>query len=207
MEKLNEFFGSLASKLKSGIGLKPNDLAELRGWAARCDQSLRDNQDRWEGMKQEIGRIELRIRKKKQEMDASHGMVRQMVGEEIEGLFSQLDRKANQIRLMRRNSDLLEISLDKIREVEHASAKPMSELQIDLLTTRLEEAFEELSSQDGAFEGLKGTLYAAPDRAKPDVQARLSELEPGGAVPARGLSSRTADRLKQLEQDLGATPE
>ena len=207
MDNLTEFLGSVASKLKTGLGLKPSDLAQLQDWSRRCEQAVRDNQDKWESMKNEIRKIELRLRKKKQEMDDSHGLVRRMVEEEIEKLFAQLDRKETQIRLLRRNSDTLEITLDKIREVEHATDKSMSEHDLDMLAVKLEEAFEELTQVDSALSGLRTVDYPSPERPASDVSARLSRLDEPEEKRPVGLSSRTADRLKQLEKEMDGTAE
>lgn len=197
MQTLPDCLATLVSRLRAGLGLAPDDLQELRAWSARCEQRLRDSQDLWQDMKGEIGRIESRIRKKKEEMESAHGMVRRMVEEEIEDLFALLDRKARQNRLLRRNANLLELGLDKIRELEHASARPLSEDQIDLLTVRLEEGIEELAAQDGAARGLAQTEYAGCSESGIDVARRMSELED---TPT-GLSPRTLERLRSLASD------
>jgi len=201
MDNLAELAGSLAARLAQGLGLKPSEVQRLKAHAANLEQNQRDTQDRWEALKEEIRRVEARLMKKKGEYEAAHGLVQKMVGEEIEQLFAQLDRKTDQMRLVSRNASAIAMTLDKLRELEHASADGVKEGQLDDITDRLEGAVAELQQADTALSDLERVGYKGREQARPDLERRLSEIE-GARSPAAPLSSGTIERLKQLEKEM-----
>lgn len=201
MDNLTELVGTVTARLAQGLGLKPSDVQRLKSHAAALEQNQRDTQDRWEALKEEIRRIEGRLMKKKGEYEAAHGLVRKMVGEEIEQLFAQLDRKSDQMRLVSRNASAIAMTLDKLRELEHASADGVKEGQLDEISDRLEGAVAELKQADTAISDLERVGYKGREGAKADVEGRLSEYT-DRKVSEDPLSSGTIERLKQLEKEM-----
>lgn len=200
-QKFSDFISSVAVRVSQGLGFKPTESKQLKNWQLSFEQQQRDNHDRWEALKQDIHRIESQILKRKAEYDSAHGMVREMVGEEIKLLFADLDRKQAQIKILRRNIDALSVTLDKIRELEQAAAKCVGEDQLDAIAVRLEEALDEVKQADAALEGIEQIQYEGPGRAAMDIKKRTEELKESGEKPT-GLSESVQERLNQLQKDL-----
>lgn len=200
MEKFTEFFRAMAARVAQGLGLKPGEREQLRRWQAGFEQELRDQQDRWDSLKGEVRKLESRLLQKKAEYEAAHGLVKEMVGQEIEQLFGRMDRQSAQSKLVRRNLDALNTALDKIRELEEASAGGVKEEQLDELAVRLEDALAEVRQADAALDGLAKIEYTGRNREPVDLEERLAEYS-DAKEPAVGLSANTLERLHQLEKE------
>ena len=200
LNQMNELLGSLAARAAQGLGLKPTEREQLRQWRGGLEQELRNSHDAWEGMKEEIRRLEARLLKKKAEHDAAHGAIKDMVAQEIEHLFTQMDRKQSEITLLLRNQEAITLTLDKMRELEVAKASGVQEGQLDTLAVHLEDTLEQTQQADAALEGLKQVTYQRRAKEGMDVEARLANLDQAQKKTS-GLSSRAQERLAQLEKD------
>jgi chromosome segregation ATPase len=202
MENLKELLGSFTSRLAEGIGLKPTDQQELKAWAQKFETHLKENEDRLEDLKEEIRKIEARIMQLKVKLDQAHGMVKRIIGKQIEQALNDLDRKEKRSTIIFRNIDTVSLALDKIREVLEAIAGGvLDEDKIDELTERMKEGLDVLDRSDEARKELEETEYKATEEPEVDIEKRTKELA-GQKDSAPYLSEAAAARLKQLEKEM-----
>jgi hypothetical protein len=200
MAEFNDFVSDLTSRLARGLGLKTSDKEQLKQWRTKYEKERAATTDSWEQIKDDVRRIEARLKKHKAEYEAAHGMVKEMVGRQIEQAFRELDRKQAQIAIVQRNMETLGTFLDRISELEHAKAAAVSDLDLDALAVQLEEGFDAAQKADHALKDLDKVQYAAAEQPSMDVERRLGEMErTKTATP--GLSRESVKRLKRLEKD------
>jgi hypothetical protein len=199
MEHFNDLVSSIASRLRRGLGLEPSDQQQLDGWKTRYAQDKADNHDRLEALKDEVRQLEARILQKKGKFEQARGPVRKIIGAEIEQAFRELDRKEKQVRIIVDNIEALSIALDKIKELDHAKARRLTEGELDQASILTEDTIEENKQVVGALKGLQDLDHGGLETEPVDVEERLRQLA-GPAETDAGLSEKTLERLKQLEK-------
>jgi hypothetical protein len=199
MEHFNDLLGSIASRLKRGLGLEPSDQQKLEAWKAKYAQDKADNHDRLESVKDEVRQLEARILQKKARFEQAHGPLRKILGAEIEQAFRELDRKERQVRIIVDSIEAISIALDKIKELEHAKARHLKEGELDQAAILTEDTIEENKQAVEALKGLQDLEHGALETEPVDVEQRLGQLA-GPPEKDAGLSEKTLERLKQLQK-------
>jgi hypothetical protein len=199
MEHFNELLGSIASRLKQGLGLGSSDAQQLDAWKAKYAQDKADNQDRLESVKDEVRQLEARLLQKKAKFEQSHGPVRKIIGAEIEQAFRELDRKEKQVKIIVDNIEAISIALDKIKELEHAKARHLKEGELDQASVLTEDAIQENKQVVGALKELQELEHGGLETEPVDVEERMRQLA-GPPEKDAGLSEETLERLKQLQK-------
>ena len=199
----NDFIGSLAWRLRQGLGLKPSDQRQLEAWRTKYAQDKADNQDRLEAIKEEVRQLEARILQKKGKFDQARGTVQEIIGIEIGQAFEDLDGKKTGARIVADKIKAISVALNKIQELDYAMAHHLSEHDLDKLALMTE---DNNATTEETFHALKelNALEHARLEAKPaGLQERLSQLssppEQQGAI-----SPETLERLRQLQQQAEA---
>ena len=199
MENFNDLIGSIASRLKRGLGLKPSDEKQLAAWRTKYSQDKADNQDRLESVKDEVRQLEARILQKNAKLEQSHGPLQKIIGAEIEQAFRELDRKEKQVRIIMDSIEAVSIALDKVKELEHAIARHLKGDDLDKVSTLTEDIIDENKQAVSALEDLRRLEHGGLETEPVDVERRLRELT-SPAEKETGLSEATRERLKQLEK-------
>jgi len=200
MKELGEFINAMTVRLAQGLGLKASDQQQLVQWKQKLEQAKADNVDALDQLKEEIARIEQRIRQKKLKYDQAHGLTQKMIGREIEQVFRELDRKEKQAEITLSGIEANALALDKVGELERAMERGVTEGQLDAIAVQLEGTLGEVMQADNALKDLEQVGYKAPEEAAVDVEKRMGELE-GVKQGEKGLSAGTLSRLKELEKE------
>jgi hypothetical protein len=200
------------AKLLELLGLKASEQKKL----LKMEHALRDkkalNEDRLDTLKDQIGRLERKILKKKAEYEASRGKTKEIVGGEIERLFKELDQSQGQESILARNLEQATLALSKLAEIKAALDSGVDEAIFDELSLELQDIIVELKATDQAARQLQAVQYTRAATESVDIAARLAELETEIAEPqttargcqaeaVEGLSQASRDRLKQLDSE------
>ena len=211
----------IIAKLLELLGLKKTESKNYEAMEQKLRATKATNVDRLEGLKEQIGVLERKVKVKKKEYDAAAGDTRRIIGGEIERLFVELDRLQNRETILGGNIDKVGLAIAKVSEMRDAQAQGLDEEMLDDIAVELEDIFAELKVTDRAATGLEKTTYEARKEEKVDIESRMADLESQTAsVPqatettettesaeaaesVEALSKATLDRLKNLADEEG----
>jgi acetyl-CoA carboxylase alpha subunit len=194
-ESLRKALGRLAET----IGLKLSEVKKLEELRTRLAAVKASNVDREEETKDQIRSLEARALKKQEEYEKARGQVREVIADEIERTFRDLDRISGPHRIISRNIEQISIVQSKIDEVIAARDRGASEEEVDLVAMTLEEEFESLRTGDRATEDLQKERYERGEQERVNIKKRVSQIRGPEKVP--GLSKEAEQRLKKLKAD------
>lgn len=199
----------LLATLLELLGLKTSQKKKFQ----KMERLLRDkkavNEDRIEGLKDKIARVERQVLTKKREYEAAKGDMKRIVGGEIERLFEESDRSRGQETILARNLGQIGLGLAKLAEIQASLDSGVEESVFDELALELQDIFGEMKEVDQEARELEATKYTAPQSRTVDLDARMAELEGHAhtATPQRhsespeGLSQASLDRMKELDSE------
>lgn len=202
MEDIKALLGKLAENLKRGVGLAPSDVQRLRLWEDKASSSRTNDEDRLAALKEDIARVEHRLRRKKDEFDKANGLTKRIVAREIEQCARELQPYERAAMIILANVDASASLLAKIRELRLLMDRSIGEDQLDDVAVKLEEVIREAEQADRALADLQKVQYRVADPGEPDVEQSLKQVT-GPKAEGAYFSKETQELLNQLEAEGG----
>ena len=197
--------GDILSKILEILGIKKTEKNKLSLAQQKFKEKRARNHDQIDQLKEEIATLERRAKSKKKEYDQAHGDTQRVVGAEIERVFESLGRLQNREAILNANITKLDITIAKIEELKAAQEQGLDQDVIDDLAVDLEDVFADLKETDRAAAGLEKVRYPAAEKAKVDIDARMTSIMEAGTAAEGGqqvgISDTTMERLKALESE------
>ncbi len=198
MENFSDFIGSVASRLARGLGLRPGEKEQLRLWRDSLARNRAGNQDRLDGLREEITQHEKRIRDKKAKYDRTGGLNQRLLAKEIQMDLRQLSRMEGPGDFLLASIEANTMALEKLGELENAIGRGVKGEDLDAIAVQLEEALDRVEEANEALTDLQKIKHKPAVFASENSEGELHEMPAQGGA-ARHFSQDDLKLLKQLE--------
>jgi hypothetical protein len=200
MDNFSEFIGAAASRLARGLGLRPGEQEQLRLWRENLARHRAENQDRLDGLREEITLHEKRIRDKKAKYDKAVGLNQRLLAKEIQMDLRQLNRMETPGDFLLASIEANTLALEKLGELDLAIGRGVKGEDLDTIAVQLEEAFDRVEEANEALADLR-KLKHKPAVFVPEIVDSDAREGPAGIEGPAHFSQEDLSLLRQLEPE------
>jgi hypothetical protein len=205
MPSIQESFANFVSALLRLLGLKKTDQQLRQAMLDDWDAKRRALADEVEGLKNDVGKTEDKLRAKSRELAATKGETRPIVEEEIKALLRELDLKKQKQNVLFGGIDRMNTLTERLKEVISAGKGTVAPEVIRQLQAEMGVVLMDLKDIDRETAKLSSMQYQRSSPEPQHYQARRTEAAgptttPTATTTPQGTPPVVPSRLSEAEQ-------